>query len=137
MQVSHCTGIRDTRVYNNNFSSWIFSFVRFDTSPKYRMTPGRIGASYQKAISKLDIIVTYWHTIFAQHFFVGSYSTAHTKTGVCVNIICTNKPLDQFVENIVFLRKALSGSIKCHGIRTILCNQRTKDSCSTIQNFIP
>ena len=96
-----------------------------------------IRADNQKDIGVLNISVTGRRPIRTERLNITDHRGRHTEPTICVYIICTEKPFEQFIENVGSLCVQLSGAVECDRIFAVLQLDLLKSICCKGDSFVP
>ena len=112
MEVGHCRGLCPPRINHDYPYAGVVLFMGFNPSEENRVTPRRVSACYKKTVSVLNIFIRNRNSVFAKGLRVACHGTAHTQSRICIDVICADKPLAEFVGYIVFFGQALTRNVK-------------------------
>ena len=92
----------------------------FDAPEQYRMGDRRVGAGDQNAFGAIDVFVGARRRVGPQGLLVASHGRRHAETRVGIEVVGTDQPLRQFVEDVIVFGQELAREIeKSDGIRTM------------------
>jgi hypothetical protein len=90
------------------------------------MTVGGVGTNEEKAIGNVDICVASRRAVRAEGRLITRRRGCHAQTRICIEVICPEKALRQFVADVIFLGRELAGAVEGHCMPPVFTDNVTK-----------
>ena len=87
-----------------------------------RMGLGHIGADDEKAVGMVDVVVGPHGLVLAEGRDIADRGGGHAQSGVAVDIVGAQPPLEQLVDEVAFLGIRLARAVEGHRIGTVLAD---------------